>query len=108
MLKIVKKISQYSKKNKQIILTVLVSSICVDVLVPYKSLDFITFFILFFYVTFIIILNIKSKFTFFLCLFLLSIMTIDYFITSASISTEKAAIWFILFLGIGSIQRWIE
>lgn len=103
-----KSIISFLKENKRTILTLLVISIFADAFFIKASLDIITFGTLLLYGIFINIYQIKSKTTFLLCLAILIAMSIDYLLTGASVSTEKAAVWFILFLVVGVIQQWKE
>jgi len=102
------KIINLLKKKKEIIITALTLAILADSIVPYQSSDFIIFPILFLYCMAIRVFSITSKFTFSLCLGLLIVMCIEFYITYASVTTEKAAVWFILSLGIGAVQQWSE
>lgn len=52
--------------------------------------------------------SLKSNNTFFLCLLLLAVMFVSYVFTSASIVTEKASVWLILFWLFGVLQQWRE
>lgn len=103
-----KEIAVFVRKNKIIFLTILIFGIVDDILFLRESSDFIIFSILFFYGILVKIAQVKSKSTFLLCLVLLGIMFIDFIITGTSVSTEKAAVWFILFLGFGIIHQWRE
>ncbi len=103
-----KRVGFFLKENKKTVLTLIVTAIFADILFLKKSSDFLTFSILILYVVFIKMFQIKSKSTFLLCLALLGAMFINYFLTGASVPTEKAAVWLILFLGIGVISQWRE
>lgn len=96
------------KEKKELLLILLILSIIFDILAPYRNIDVIIFTILIFYVVFIKLFRIRSKFTLTLCLFLLSLMILEFFLTQASFSTEKTAVWLIFFLGIGVVQKWNE
>ena len=102
-----KKIAVFIKENKGIFLTILIFSVITDILLVKESSDFIIFGLLLFYGILVKISQIKSNFTF-LCLTLLTIMFVSFFITGTSVLTEKAAVWFILFLGFGIIHQWQE
>jgi len=104
----IKKMIAFLKENKKTTLALLAFFIFADIFFVKGSLDIVIFSILLLYVFFLKIFKINSKLTFSLCLGLLSIMSVDYFFTGASISTEKAAVWFILFLVVGVIQGWKE
>lgn len=106
--KSVKKATAFLKDNKKTVLTLLTAFILADTLFVKSSSDLVIFSVLLLYGIFIKIFKINSGQTFLLCLALLVVMSVDYLFTGASISTEKAAVWFILFLGIGAIQQWKE
>lgn len=90
------------------VLTLFAAFIVVESLSERLSSDFVIFSALLCYGFFIKIFRIKSTVTFLLCLGLLALMSIEYLFTGASISTEKVAVWLILFFGIGVIQQWRE
>lgn len=108
MSKNIEKIIPFLRENKKTFLTLFVVFIIAVSLSTRLSSDVIVFGSLLLYVIFIKIFRIKSKFTFLLCLGLLALMFIEYLIAGASISTEKTAVWLILFFGIGVIQQWKE
>ncbi len=95
-------------KNKSTVLILLWVFVFSNILFEKTSSDFVIFSVLLFYVIFIKIFKINSKLTFLFCLGLLVLMSVDYFFTQASISTEKAAVWLVLFLVVGVIQGWKE
>lgn len=102
------KISSFLKENKKTVLTLFVVAIFGDILFLNKSSDLIIFGILILSVFFIKIFELKSKLTFLLCLALLTTMFFNYLFTGTSASTEKAAVWLVLFLIVGVIQQWRE
>ncbi len=104
----VKNAISFLKENKSTALTLLGVFIFTDILFIKTNSDFVIFSVLLFCVIFIKIFKINSKLTFLFCLGLLVLMSVDYFFTQASISTEKAAVWLILFLVVGVIQGWKE
>lgn len=104
----IKKIISYLKNNEKIVSTLVIVVIFTDIFFIKNSSDFIIFGNLLLSVIFIKIFQIKSKATFLLCIALLTAMFINYLFTGASISTEKAAVWLVLFLGVGIIQQWKE
>lgn len=106
--KIVKNLSTFLCENKRTILSIFALLIIVESLIKKSTLDVILFGGLCLYGIFIKIFQIKSNVTFLLCIVFLIMMSLDYLLTSASISTEKIAVWFILFLAIGVIQQWRE
>lgn len=104
----IESIISFTRENKRTVLTLFVVSIVAESLSKRLSSDVVIFSALLLYGFFIKIFRTKSTFTFLLCLGLLIVMSTNYFFTGASISTEKAAVWLILFLGIGVIQQWRE
>lgn len=104
----IESMTYFLKENKTTLLTLFVVFIFADIFFANRSSDLVIITILLLYGILIKTFHIKSRFTFLLCLALLMAMSIDYLLTSASISTEKAAVWLILFLGIGAIQQWRE
>ena len=104
----IKKTTDFLKKNKRIILSLISISIFVDIFLIKTSSDIIIFSILLLYGIFTKISQIKSKRTFLLCLAILTAMFINYLFTGPSIPTEKAAVWLFLFLALGIFQQWRE
>lgn len=103
-----KSIISILQKNKSIVLTVIYVSIVADVLFIPDSSDLRTFTILAIYIGSIRLYKLKSKATFLLCLALLGFMYVLFIETQASVTTEKAAVWLVLFWLIGIIQQWKE
>ncbi len=103
-----KKITDFIKENNKILLIILIFALLIDIFSLKRNMDFIIFGLLLFYGILVKISHVKSKFTFLLCLALLGVMFVDFIITGTSVSTEKAAVWFILFLGFGIIHQWKE
>lgn len=108
MSKSIEKIISFLRENKRTVLTLFVVSIVAVSLSKRLSSDVVIFGTLLLYGFFIKIFRMKSAFAFLLCLGLLALMYIEYIITGPSISTEKTAVWLILFFGIGVIQQWRE
>lgn len=96
------------KENKNAVLSLIIVFVFVDALFIGKRSDMEIFGVLAFYILSIKIFKLTSKFTFFLCMVLLVTMSISYLFTFTSVSTEKAAVWFVLFLMIGVLQQWKE
>lgn len=107
-MKLINKIILFLKENKKTLLTLFVVAIFADTLFLNKSSDLIIFSILILYLIFIKIFELKNKLTFLLSLVLLIMMFFSYIFTGTSASTEKAAVWLILFLAVGVIQQWRE
>lgn len=103
-----KKIVFFAKENKKTFLSLFVASIFADILFLNKSLDIIIFSVLIIYLVFLKTFDLKSKSTFLISLGLLIIMFVSYLFTGTSVSTEKAAVWLVLFLVVGVIQQWRE
>lgn len=105
---LIKKTIQFFEDNKKTVLSFLISIIFVDILFFQKSSDLMFFGILILYVIFIKMFYLKSRSTFLISLALLIMMFVNYLFTQASIPTEKAAVWLVLFLVVGVIQQWNE
>ena len=106
--KYAKRVAFFLKENKKTVLALIIVVIFADSIFLKENSDFVIFSILILYVVLIKMFQIKSKSTFLLCLTLLGTMFISYMFTGTSISTEKAAVWLVLFLGIGIFQQWKE
>lgn len=104
----IEKIVPLLRENKKTVLTLFIVFILFDSLRARLSSDVVIFSMLLLYGIFIKIFQIKSTFTFLFCLLLLAEMFMSFVLTGASISTEKVAVWLILFFGIGVIQQWKE
>ena len=104
----IKKITFFLKENKKIALALLVVSIFIDIFFVKISSDIVIFSILLLYGIFIKMFQIKSRRTFLLCLALLFTMFINFLFTGTSVSTEKAAVWLVLFMALGIFQQWRE
>lgn len=104
----IKKTTFFLKENKKIVLALLAVSIFIDIFFVRTSSDIVIFGILLLYGIFIKMFQIKSRRTFLLCLALLTVMFIDFLFTGTSISTEKAAVWLVLFMALGIFQQWRE
>lgn len=98
----------FLQENKKTVLTLFFLGILEDVFFQLTSSDLLTFSALLLYIFFIKLYKLKSSFTFLLCLVLLLVVSIDYVFTSASVSTEKAAVWFVLVFIVGVVQQWKE
>lgn len=96
----------FLQENKKTILTLFIFSIFAEIFSTITSFDLFIFIALILYIVFIVLFKLKNSFTIFLCIALLLVMSISYLFTDASISTEKAAVWFILFLIVAVIQQW--
>ena len=96
------------RENRRLIFALFVFTVFVDILLIKTNRDIVIFSLLLLYVIFIKNFQIKSKETFLLCIALLTVMSVDYLFTGASVSTEKGAVWLILFFGIAIIQQWRE
>lgn len=101
-------IVNFLKRDKRIILTLLTGTIFVDSFFIKTSSDFVIFGVLLFYIFFAKIIQIKSNSTFLLCLGLVGAMFVSYLFTEASIATEKASVWLVLFMAVGIYQKWRE
>lgn len=104
----IKRITSFLEENKKIVLALLTVFIFVDIFFVKTNSDIVIFGILLLYGIFIKIFQIKSRRTFLLCLALLVAMFINFLFTGTSVSTEKAAVWLILFMALGIFQQWRE
>lgn len=104
----IKKITSFLKENKKIVLALLAVFIFVDIFFVKTSSDMVIFGILLVYGIFVKMFQIKSRRTFLLCLALLAAMFINFLFTGTSVSTEKAAVWLVLFMVLGIFQQWRE
>lgn len=104
----IKKIISFLKENKKIILALLAVSVFIDIFFIKVSSDFVIFGILLVYGIFAKSYQLKAKETFLLCLGLLGAMFVSFLISAASIPTEKAAVWLVLFMALGIYQQWRE
>ncbi len=102
------KIVSFLRANKITILALFIAFIVAETISKRLSSDLVIFSALLCYGIFIKMFQIRSTFTFLLCLCLLVLMYNLYVFSGISISTEKAAVWLILFFGIGVIQQWRE
>lgn len=103
-----KALKPFLQENKKTVLALFILGIFEDVFLRVTSSDFLAFSVLLLYIIFIKLYKLKSSFTFFLCLLLLLATSIDYVFTGVSVSTEKAAVWFVLFFVVGVVQQWKE
>lgn len=95
------------RQSRQIVLTTVCLSVVADVIARAKSSDIRIFGILGAFILCLWIYKLSSIFIFKLCILLL-VMMLAAFILGNSPSTEKAAVWFFLFLGMGIIRQWKE
>lgn len=102
------KLISFLRANKITILTLFIAFIVTVSLSQRLSSDIVIFGALLLYGFFIKIFKIMSTFTFLFCLGLLVLMYILYLFTGPSISTEKAAVWLVLFMAMGILQQWRE
>jgi len=103
-----KALKSFLQENKKTVLTLFIVGIVGEIFLRLTSSDLLTFSALLLYILFIKLYKLKSSLTFLLCLVLLLVVSIDYVFTGASVSTEKAAVWFVLFFTVGVIQQWKE
>lgn len=103
-----KALKSFLQENKKTVLTLFVLGILEEIFFRFTSSDLLTFSALLLYILFVKLYKLKSTFTFLLCLILLLVVSIDYVFTGASVSTEKAAVWFVLFFIVGVVQQWKE
>lgn len=96
------------KKYSKVLFVIIVLGINSDVFLFKGASDFRLFGVLGLYVISIRLFKLKSKITFLLCLFLLIAMYISFLVSGSSDTTEKIAVWFVLFLATGITQQWNE
>lgn len=96
------------RKNKLVVLTILLLGVVGDIFFISGSSDLRIFSIITLYVIGIWLYKLNSRIIFLLCLVLLGIMFIEFLLSGTSERTEKAAVWLVLFLAIGIIQQWRE
>ena len=108
MKEFISKLSSFLRENKKTVLTLIAVAVLADTFFVKISSDIIIFSVLIIYSIFIKMFKLKSKLTFSLCFALLVTMFVSFLFTYTSISTEKAAVWLILFLIVGVIQQWRE
>lgn len=96
------------KQNKRTVLVFLIGIIVVDSFFVKTTSDIVTFGVLFMYGASARMYRLPSRATFLLCLGLLGAMFVSFLMGGASIPTEKAAVWFVLFMALGIYQQWRE
>jgi len=96
------------KKNKAVVLTSIFLSIIADIFFTSASSDLRIFAVLAISIFSMYIYGLRSKIIFKLCFLLLVIMLIQFIFSGTSAQTEKSAVWFVLFLGLGIIFQWKE
>ena len=104
----IEKIKSFLKENKKVVLALLVVAIFLDIFFVKTSSDFVIFGILLLYGISAKSYRLKARETFLLCLGLLGAMFISFLTSAASIPTEKAAVWLVLFMALGVFQQWRE
>lgn len=106
--KFLTKLLQILNENKKTLLFLTMLTVLLDIFFISTSSDVLIFSIIILYSFFSRILSFSSKATFIFCLVILFIMTISYAISYTSVTTEKAAVWLVLFLAVGILQQWKE
>lgn len=96
------------KQNKAAALTAFLLIILEDVFFSSIQSDLFIFGMLAFYIFLIHTFKLKSKPTFFLCLFILGFFFVEVIFTGTSKHVEKAAVWLFLFMAIGVIQELLD
>lgn len=105
---IIDKVKKHLDNSRTVLLTLVLLSVLIDIFLLSSSTDFITFSILISYVSLARYCRLTSKFTFIFCILLLFTMYGGYVISGPSPITEKNAVWLVLFLLVGIIQKWKE
>lgn len=93
------------RKNKEVILTIILLTIPADIFLMKGSSDFRIFGILGLYIASILFYRLRSRLTFSFSLVLLGGMFVSFIFNGTSESTEKAAVWLFFFLLTGIIQQ---
>jgi len=96
------------ERNKSVVLTVIVLSILTDIFFISGNSDIRTFGILGLSIVSISFYKLRSQLIFIFCLILLGIMFAAFLFSGTSIITEKVAVWFVLFFGVGIVRQWKE
>lgn len=101
-------VMKHLDRSRVVLLTLVLLSVFIDIFLLSSSTDLITFGILIFYIILARYFRFTSKFTFAFCILLLFTMYGGYIISGPSTITEKNAVWLVLFLLVGIIQKWKE
>lgn len=96
------------KGKKSAAITILIIALLTDIFFITGSSDFITFGLLGCYGIGIKVYKLSSNATFLLCLAFLILAYIQFLFLGASVTTEKTAVWFVLFFIVGLVQRFRE
>lgn len=104
----VKKALDFLKENKRVVAVFLIGIIFIDSFFVKTVSDIVTFGLLLLYGMCVKTYRLKSKETFLLCLGILGAMFVNYLLSGASVPTEKAAVWLVLFMALGIYQQWRE
>lgn len=99
-----RKIVTFLKQNKRTVIVFLIGVVFVDSFFIKNSSDLIIFGTLIMYGFYAKIVQIKSNFTFLICLSLLAFMFVSFIFTGFSIPTDKLAVWLFFFMAIGIYQ----
>ena len=100
--------SRWLKGRKSAGLSILVVALLTDIFYITESFDVITFGLLGFYIFGIKLYKLSSRATFLFCLVLLILTYVQFLFLGSSVTTEKSAVWFVLFFIVGVIQRFRE
>ena len=103
-----KQIIELLKQNRRVVLVLLIGIIIVDILYAKTSSDVVTFGVLLVYGVSAKLYRLTARETFLLCLGLLGAMFVSFVMSGASVPTEKAAVWLVLFMALGIYQQWRE
>lgn len=96
------------KQNKRVIFVLLLGIIFIDAFFIKIVSDGMTFGALLLYGLYVKIFHTQSQLTFFICLGLISALSLSFIFSYASIPTEKLSVWLFLFLLVGIAQAWKE
>jgi hypothetical protein len=104
----IKKMNDILDAKIPLLITGVIAGILVDIFFIPGSSDVRIFSILILYWLASKVHNLNSQSTLYLVLGLLALTFIQYLASGPSEETEKAAVWFVLFLLIGIIAKWRE
>ncbi|GEM_PF-1295949 len=94
--------------NKFAILMLVFLGVAADVFILQSHSDLRTFTILALYIFSIRFYKLQSKIAFLFSLIFLLVMFIYFILMKTTDTTEKAAVWAFLFMGIGIFHQWVE
>lgn len=100
--------SIFTTNNKSLIYPIIVLALIGDIFFSTNKSDLLFFGVIALFILSGFFYKISSKYTFSLCLILLSIMYVAFLFSGASEFVEKISVWIVLFMTVGIIQQWKE